>query len=97
MAHQYYFERWKNKVIEYQRGQKLIMNAAQHATTACIRYCFHQWYVNGSIHVKQRALISNLNYEERVIQNVKSEIEYNLYQHEIKTDYLQTKIQKENT
>lgn len=28
MAHQYYFERWKNKVIEYQRGQKLIMNAA---------------------------------------------------------------------
>jgi uncharacterized protein YukE len=52
MAHQYYFERWKNKVNEYQRGQKLIMNAAQHATTACIRYCFHQWVVNGSVHVK---------------------------------------------
>ena len=43
------------------------------------------------------ALISNLNYEERVIQNVKSEIEFNLHQHDFKTDYLQTKIQKENS
>ncbi len=39
----------------------------------------------------------NLNYEERVIQNVKGEIEHNFHQHELQTDYIQTKIQKENT
>ena len=70
MAQQFYFERWLAKVTDYKRGQRLIMNAALHATSACLKYSFNQWTVNASVNVKQRALISNLNYEEKVTLQV---------------------------
>jgi hypothetical protein len=71
MAQQYFYERWRQATIKYQRSQATLKNAILHCQKADLAFAFTKWVQNASIEVKQRQLLTQIYYEARVIQSVK--------------------------
>ena len=77
MAQQYFFERWRQATVDFQRSQATLKNAILHCQKGDLAFAFAKWVQNASVEVRQRQLLTQSHYEARVIKSLKGTKEAN--------------------